>query len=135
MARDANLKPRRRVSAAAPANHIAGGNRFAAEMHSGGSGGDGNIEPIVHENARLTGGPRYFVPRLARHPARCRDGIAREIEKRSARQILFANLHPIRACLDGKTNFAEQLRNLVNGRVNGQAGGAQRQAVGYIAND
>ncbi len=124
MARDADIEVRRRVSAAAPTNDVGDANRFSAEMHSGGSGGDCNIEPIVYIDSR--------------HPVRCfrgRDGAAREIEKRSPRQILLANLHPIHPRLDGKANFREQFSNLINGPINNRVGGAKRQAVGNVANN
>ncbi len=79
-------------------------------MHSSGSGGDGDIEAVVNVDSG--------------RPIRCRYRSAREIEQGSPRQILLANLHPIRPCLDGETNFREQLRNLINRRVNYRVNGA-----------
>src|ERR1700688_3913111 len=105
MAGDANSEISRSAPAAAPTNYLARRRRFAAEMNARCAGSDGDVEAVVYQDGRLAG-----EPRIARGSS-YDDRFARQCRQVPCRQILFANLHPVRACLNGRANSFEQTWN------------------------
>lgn len=100
---------------AAPATHHRDGQSLAAQVHPTGGGGEGDIEPIVHQNARRGAST---------------DALANHEQQVAAAEIAFANLDPIGAGRGGSGGgFDDRLLRREFARR------FERTAVGDVAED
>jgi len=101
------------------AARVRNGKTIFTEVNAAGSGGEGDVNAVVDENASVR-----------RADANGLQGRAREIERFPAAQILFAQLNPVHSSSGDSLHSLQEHGNSVRGNRKGKAA-----AIGYVTND